>query len=99
MSFRKQLTVINKTKPARRSRGQKGIYMIALPTREGWTVSWYTGEVKPRIRRMKDGTRKIIGEIRFCDSYESTSKEAVLRKKKELEDAGFEIEHFGECIF
>ncbi len=73
--------------------------MIALPTREGWIVTWFTGEVKPRTRRMKDGTRKTIGERRVTDCYMSTSKEAVLRKKNRLQEAGFEIESFSECIF
>lgn len=73
--------------------------MIALPTTEGWSVSWYNGKIGHKTRKMKDGSKKVIGEIRFCDSYHSTSKEAVLKKKAELEEAGFEIQYFGECIF
>ena len=72
---------------------------LVLPTRNGWSVGWYTGETAPKFKKMKDGTKKIVGEIRFGNSYESTSKEKVLQKKKELEDAGFEIKYFGECIF
>lgn len=73
--------------------------MLTLPTRNGWMVSWYTGEVRPKTRKQKDGTRKVIGEIRMTDSYESTSKEKVEAKKKQLEAEGYEIEMFTECIF
>lgn len=73
--------------------------MIALPTIAGWSVSWYNGKIWHKTIKMKDGSKKVIREIRLCDSYNSTSKEAVLKKKAELEEAGFEIQHFGECIF
>jgi hypothetical protein len=73
--------------------------LLALPTRKGWSVSWYTGEVRPRTRKMKDGTRKVVGEIRFKESFESTSKEKVEQKAKELKEQGFEVEGIYECIF
>ena len=73
--------------------------MLTLPTRNGWMVSWYTGEVRPKYRKMKDGTRKVIGEIRFTNSFESTSKEAVEKKAEEIRAAGYEIEMIAECIF
>lgn len=73
--------------------------MLTLPTRNGWTVSWYTGEVRPRTRKMKDGTRRVIGEIRMMDSFESTSREEVEKKAEEIKAAGYEIEMITECIF
>lgn len=73
--------------------------MLTLPTRNGWMVSWYTGEVRPRTRKMKDGTKKIIGEIRLKNSFESVSKEEVERKAEEIRAAGYEIEMITECIF
>ena len=48
---------------------------------------------------MKDGTRKVIGEIRMMDSFESTSREEVERKAEEIKAAGYEIEMITECIF
>ena len=73
--------------------------MIALPTRDGWMVSWYTGEVRPRTRKRKDGTRKVIEEIRFKDSFCHTSKAKVEAKAKEMADAGYEVIGIYECIF
>lgn len=70
--------------------------LIALPSRIGWTVGWYTGEV--RIIRYKNKNRK-PKEVRVKNSYESTSKEMVLSKKQELEKNGFEIAYFSECVF
>lgn len=64
--------------------------MITLPTTSGWTVSWYTGETRTR----KDGR-----VIRFQNSYESTSKEKVEAKAKELAEQGYEIAYITECIF
>ncbi len=68
--------------------------MIALPTRNGWFVSWYTGEVK--TIKYNKGTTKTI---RMKDSYESTSKDKVMQKVEELKAQGFEIEMVTECIF
>lgn len=68
--------------------------MIALPTRNGWMVSWYTGETKT-IKYNKDTTKT----IRMKDSYESTSKAKVMQKAEELKAQGFEIEMVTECIF
>lgn len=73
--------------------------MIALPTTEGWQVTWYTGEVRPRTRKRKDGTRKVVGEIRFQDCFISTSKEKVEAKAKELAEAGYEVIGIYECFF
>lgn len=64
--------------------------MIALPTRSGWTVAWYTGETK---------TRKNGKVIRFQDTYESTSKAKVEAKAKEMAEQGYEIAYITECIF
>ena len=68
--------------------------MIALPTTNGWMVSWYTGEVK--TIKYKNGREKTV---RMCDSFTSASKEKVEAKKKQLEADGFEIEMFTESIF
>ena len=68
--------------------------MIALPTKNGWFVSWYTGEVK--TLKYKDGRTK---EIRMKDEYTSTSKAKVIQKAEELKAQGFEIEMVTECIF
>lgn len=73
--------------------------MLALPTREGWTVDWYTGETSPRTRKMKDGTRKVVGTIRWQKSYYSTSKADVEAKAEELKKQGFEVIGIYECIF
>lgn len=73
--------------------------MIKLPTTCGWSVTWYTGKTSPKTRKTKDGTRKVVGEIRWRDSFESASKEAVEAKAKQLEAQGFEIESITECIF
>ena len=64
--------------------------MIALPTTAGWTVAWYTGETRTR----KNGT-----VIRFQDTYESTSKEKVEAKAKEMAEQGSEIADITECSF
>ena len=60
--------------------------MLNLPSRSGWMVEWETGRVS------KKG-------VRFTDTYESTSKEKVEAKKKELEKEGFKIKGVYECIF
>ena len=73
--------------------------MIALPTTEGWMVTWYTGKTRPKTRKRRDGTRKVVGEIRFKDSYISTSKSKVEAKAKELAEQGFEVIGVCECIF
>ena len=68
--------------------------MLTMPTRKGWFVSWYTGEVK--TLKYKDGRTK---EIRMKDEYTSRSKEAVIQKAEELKAKGYEIEMLTECIF
>ena len=68
--------------------------MLTMPTKNGWFVSWYTGEVK--TLKYKDGRTK---EIRMKDEYTSTSKAKVMQKAEELKDNGFEIEMLTECIF
>ena len=73
--------------------------MIVLPTTEGWMVSWYTGEVRPRMKKRKDGTWKVVGEIRFKDSYCHTDKSRVEAKAKELAEKGVEVIGIYECIF
>lgn len=73
--------------------------MIALPTREGWMVSWYTGKVAPKTRKRKDGTKKVVGEIRFQDTYISRSKKQVEAKAKELAEQGYEVIGICECIY
>ena len=74
--------------------------MFALPTREGWSVNWYTGEVRPKIRKdRKTGEKKVVGELRFKDSFVSTSKEEVEAKAEELKKKGFEVIGIYECIF
>ena len=65
--------------------------MIALPTTSGWMVSWYTGETK--VSKKTGKTRRLKG------MYESTSKEKVEEKKRQLEAEGYEIEGIYECIF
>lgn len=77
-----------------------GKSLLALPTREGWTFSWYTGQTAPRTKKLKDGTRKVIGEIRFKNSFQSTSREKVEAKRKEIIEQGFEIaDDIAECFF
>jgi len=72
-----------------------GNIMIALPSRQGWTVSWYTGEVRDRTRK-----GKVIGKIRMKDCFTSTSKEAVEAKAKEMQAAGYELDDgICECMF
>ena len=73
--------------------------MLALPTRVGWEVTWYTGEVSPKTRKMKDGTRKVVGEIRWKSEFASTSKAEVEAKAEELKRQGFEVIDICECIF
>ena len=63
---------------------------LVLPTREGYGVSWYTGE-ETINRRGK--------VIRWKNSFQSKSKEEVDRKVGELKEAGFEIVDVYECIF
>lgn len=67
---------------------------LSLPTTNGWTVSWYTGEV--RTIHFKNGRTK---EVRQMDSYESRNKDEVEAKAKQLEADGYEIEMITECIF
>lgn len=77
-----------------------GNIMIALPSRQGWTVSWYTGEVRDRTRKVRGGTRKVVGKIRMKDCFTSTSREAVEAKAKEMLDAGYELDGgICECMF
>ena len=73
--------------------------MLYLPSTAGWMVSWYTGEVRDRTRKGKDGSRSVVGQIRLTDSFQSTSKEKVEAKAEELRRAGYEIEGIYECIF
>ena len=68
--------------------------MITLPTRDGYMVSWYTGETK--TLKYKNGKTK---EVRMKDSYTSTSRAMVEAKAKWLRDNGYEIEYVAECIF
>lgn len=68
--------------------------MITLPSRNGWEVSWFTGETK--TIRYKNGKTR---DFRVKNSFESRSKEEVMRKREELEKAGYEIEMVSECIF
>ena len=64
--------------------------MLTLPTRNGWIVSWFTGETCT--------TRN--GNIRRkTKDFMSTSKDEVEAKAKELKEQGFEIEYISECIF
>ena len=64
--------------------------MLTMPSRSGWHLSWYTG---------KTATLRSGRVIRHKDSYESTSKEKVEQKAKELRNKGFEVEGIYECIF
>ena len=68
--------------------------LTTMPWRNGWMVSWYTGETK--TIRFKNGRTK---EVRMKDSFEHYSKERVEARAKELREAGFEIEMLTECIF
>lgn len=68
--------------------------MLTMPTRSGWMVTWYTGEVKEVKHKNGDITTK-----RLKDEFCSTSKDEVESKKKELENQGFEIEMLAQCIF
>ena len=65
-----------------------------LPTTNGWSVEWYTGEV--RTIHYKNGRTK---EVRQKKSYETTSKADAEAKAQQLEAEGFEIEGIYECIF
>lgn len=67
---------------------------ITLPTNSGWMVEWYTGEV--RTIRYRNG-RTVDQKVK--DSFESTSKEKVDDKVKELKESGFEIIGVYECCF
>lgn len=62
-------------------------------------VKWYTGEVSNRTRKMRDGSRKVIGQIRWEDTYISSSRDKVEAKAKELERDGFEVIGIYECCY
>lgn len=70
-----------------------------LPTRPGYMVRWYTGEVRNRTRKMRDGSRKVIGQIRWEDTYINSSREKVEAKAKELEQDGIEVIGIYECCY
>ena len=67
---------------------------ITLPTNSGWMVEWYTGEV--RTIRYRNG-RTVDQKVK--DSFESTSKEKVDDKIKELKENGLEVIGVYECCF
>ena len=71
----------------------------AQPMNVGWSVSWFTGEVRPRTRKMKDGSRKVIGEIRMHGDFYTTSREAAEQKAAELIENGYEEVKIGRCMF
>lgn len=63
---------------------------LALPTRSGWTVEWYTG----KTITFRNG--KIH---RLTDIFESTSKASVEAKAEMLRQDGYEVIGIYECIF
>jgi len=67
---------------------------ITLPTTSGWMVEWYTGEV--RTIRYRNG-RTVDQKVK--NSFESTSKEKVDNKIKELKENGLEVIGVYECCF
>ena len=68
--------------------------MLALPSRSGWMVSWYTG--KESTIKYKNGRQKTI---RWKDNFTHQRKEVVEAKAEGLRKAGYEIEYITECIF
>ncbi len=67
---------------------------LTLPTTSGWMVEWYTGEV--RTIHYRNG-RTVDQKVK--DSFESTSKEEIDDKVKELKENGFEVIGVYECCF
>ena len=68
--------------------------MLTMPTRNGFMLEWYTGEIKEL--KYKNGKTKTI---RCKGEFTNKSKEIVEAKKAELEKAGVEIIGIYECIF
>lgn len=68
--------------------------MIALPTRNGWTVEWETGKVS--VTHFKNGRTRTI---KWKDSYETANYQQALRKKAEKEKEGYKNVQIYECIF
>jgi len=61
--------------------------MITLPTRNGYSVGWETGEISKRTGNP------------IMNYFENTSKEKVEAKQKEMQEKGFKVTKITECIF
>lgn len=59
--------------------------MLRMPTRKGYCIDYPKGKTKS-------------GRV-LKATYESTSFEAVKKKKEELEKQGIEVSQIFECIF
>ncbi len=68
--------------------------MLILPTTSGWSVEWYTGE----IRTFYKGT-PWEKQVRMKNSFETTSKARAEAKAEEMRKQGYEIIGIYECIF
>lgn len=69
--------------------------MLTLPSRNGFTIEWETGEVRVVKYRNRDYGK----EIKVKDSFESTSREEVEAKQRKLKEQGYKVSEIMECIF
>ena len=67
--------------------------MLAMPTNEGYLVTYYTGEIKVFHRKNGDKLYRVTKDLYFKSAAAKDEKVAELKK------SGYEIEGVYECVF